>query len=196
MGCSYDKFHADFAKKEHAKIFSEIFNEKLKDQLYWGERSFLNEDSFSLDNYGNNYSLWIDDEPLFKTMEDGYQFVEVIFAYLEAVPDLPFWAEYECTFNNCGAIVSTTYDYSDGKLTVINKYSDDSQLDYCPECDWDSYEDEKFNGEPLCTIDEWEEGETYRCPQCGAVLEWDVDIYEETWKMKDGHLCRIGENKK
>lgn len=186
MGCSFDKITATFETKEQTKVFTDIYNEKLEDDFYWGEDSFLADDDFTLQN--GLYHLWIEDEPLFRTMENGDQLVDVIYSYLEAVPDCSFYLEYECTFNNCGAIVFTTYRYKDGTLKIVDKNSEDSYLDYCPECDWESYEDENMNGEALCTIDEWEEGKDYVCPNCGAVLDWEVYVWENTLRMVNGKL--------
>lgn len=192
MGCSFDRFYATFKKKEDTKVFTEIYNEKLKDDLYWGEDDFLSEDDFLLDAIGN-YDLGIEAEPLFKMMENGAQFVDVIFAYLESVPNEPFYAEYECTFNNCGAIVFTTYEYANGELKITDKNSEDSYLDYCPECEWCAYDDDDFEDEAICTIDEWDENEIYRCPKCGAILEWDIFVDKAIWKMIDGKLELLDE---
>lgn len=193
MGCSFDRINATFNKKEHTKIFADIYNEKLEDDLYWGEDDFLTEDDFTLLDNGH-YSLWVEDEPLFRTMENGDQLVDVIYSYLEAVPDYPFYLEYECTFNNCGAIVFTTYDYKDGTLKIVDKNSEDSYLDYCPECEWEAYDDEEMDGEALCTIDEWEEGKEYKCPNCGAILDWEVYVWETELKMIDGKLVAEDED--
>lgn len=186
MGCSFDRITATFETKEQTKVFADIYNEKLEDDFYWGEDSFLNDDDFNLEN--GLYHLWVEDEPLFRTMENGDQLVDVIYSYLEAVPDCNFYLEYECTFNNCGAIVFTTYDYKDGILKIVDKNSEDSYLDYCPECNWEAYEDENMDGEALCTIDEWEEDKVYVCPNCGAVLDWEVYVWKNELKMIDGKL--------
>ena len=63
---------------------------------------------------------------------------------------------------------------------------EDSYIDCCHECGWVAYEDEDFDDEALCTIDEWDENEVYKCPKCGAVLEWDIFIDKTVWKMTNG----------
>lgn len=190
MGCSFDRIDAVFETKEQTKIFTDIYNEQLKDDLYWGEDDFLVDDDFVRCDDGR-YCLGIEDEPLFRTMENGDQLVDVVFAYLEAVPNCTFHLEYECTFNNCGAIIFTTYDYKNGVLKVLDKDSEESYLDYCPNCEWDAYDDENLDGEALCTIEEWEADKVYTCPNCGSVLEWDVYVREAIFNMEDGHLVPV-----
>jgi hypothetical protein len=123
-------------------------------------------------------------------MDNGAQLIDVVHSYLEAVPDCKFSLWYECTFNNCGAIVYTTYEYENHVLKVVDKNSEDSDLSYCPECDWDAYEDEECEEDALCTIDHWDPEKEYVCPQCGAVLEWDVFVCESTWTMIAGKLVK------
>ena len=185
MGCSFDKLGATITKKENVETFVEIYNRELAEQFYWGEDDFIDESSFEY-HKGIGYILGVDAEPLFKRMENGAQFAAVVHAYIEAVPDCDFTAWYECTFNNCGAIVSTEYVYRDGVLTVVDKDSEESDLSYCPECDWDAYEDE--DGEPLCTIDDWEEGKEFVCPNCGETLEWDVSVTKTVYNLVD---CKL-----
>jgi hypothetical protein len=187
MGCSFDRLGVTIDKKENIKTFVEIYNRDLADQLYWGEDDFICEDDFEY-HENNGYLMAVEEEPLFRTMENGAQFADVIYKYLETVPDCKFSAWYECTFSNCGAIVYTTYDYKDGVLKVVDKSSENSYLDYCPECDWEPCCDGNFDEDELCTIDEWDPDEEYKCPQCGAVLEWDVCVDEYTLRMVDGEL--------
>lgn len=187
MGCSFDRIGVTIDKKKNIKTFVEIYNRELEDELYWGEDDFICEDDFEYHD-GIGYMMFVENEPLFKTMYNGAQFEDVVFAYLEAVPDCKFTAWYECTFNNCGAIVYTTYEYEDDILKIVEKSSDESDISYCPECDWDSYEDETLDDEVLCRIEDWDPNEAYICPNCGAALEWDVFVDESTYRMLDGEL--------
>lgn len=185
MGCSFDRIGVTIDKKENVKTFVEIYNRELEEDLYWGEDDFIDEECFEYHD-GIGYMMFVENEPLFKTMYDGAQFKDVVFAYLEAVPDCKFSAWYECTFNNCGAIVYTTYEYADDILKIVDKNSEESDMSYCPECEWDAYEDEDFDDETLCLIEDWDPDAEYKCPNCGAVLEWDVDIIHKTMRLING----------
>jgi hypothetical protein len=185
MGCSFDRLGATIHRKKDIKTFVEIYNRELADQLYWGEDDFLSEDDF--ENIGNGiYCMSVEQEPLFKMMENGAPYEDMIMTYLEAVPDAKFSAWYECTFNNCGDIVSHIYDYNDGELKIERRYADNAYLDYCPECDWEAYEDENFENDALCLLEDYDPDEEYRCPNCGEIIEWEVDIIHETMKLADG----------
>lgn len=192
MGCSFDRIGVTIDKKENIKTFVDIFNEELKDALYWPEDQFIHEDIFEEDELGNYYAD-IEDEPLFNMMENGAQLVNVVHKYLETVPDCKFSLWYECTFNNCGAIVYTTYEYSDYTLEVVDKDSEGPDLSYCPECEWDAYDDD-CEDDALCTIDTWEPDKEYKCPQCGAVLDWEVFVNKRMFRMVDGRLVDNSKN--
>jgi hypothetical protein len=185
MGCSFDRLGATITRKEDIKTFVEIYNRELKDQLYWGEDDFLTEEDFEQIGPGQ-YCMSVEEEPLFKMMENGAPFEYMILEYLRAVPDAKFSAWYECTFNNCGDIVSNTYDYQDGELKIERRYSDMAYLDYCPECEWEACDDEDFDDDELCLIEDYDPEKEYICPNCGEVLDWDVDIIHQTMKLVDG----------
>ena len=185
MGCSFDRLGATLRRKEDIKTFVEIYNRELKDQFYWGEDDFLSEDDFEHIG-GGLYCMSVEQEPLFKMMENGAPYEDMIMTYLAAVPDANFSAWYECTFNNCGDIVSHTYSYKNGELRIERRYADNASLDYCPECDWDAYEDEDCEDDTLCLLEDYDPEKEYVCPNCGEVIDWDVDIIHETMKLVDG----------
>ena len=193
MGCSYDIVNAKFEKKEHTLVFAKLWNEMIKDELYWSDSYVLDEDSFSEESYGQIW-LRIDEEPLFRTMENGEQLVPVIFAFLENNPDCEFYLDYECTFNNCGAIVQTKYKYKDGILDIDDRYSEDSYMSYCPNCEWDAWDDDDFDEDSLCNLEDYDPNEEYLCPNCGEPLEWDVGIYHSRYEMNDGKLVLVKED--
>lgn len=185
MGCSFDRLGATIHRKEDIKTFVEIYNRELADSFYWGEDDFLSEEDF--EEVGNGlYCFSVEEEPLFKMMENGAPYEDMILEYLKAVPDAKFVAWYECTFNNCGDIVQHNYSYDNGELKIERRYADNAYLDYCPECDWEAYEDENFEDDTLCLLEDYDPDEEYVCPNCGAVLEWEVDIIHETMKLIDG----------
>lgn len=186
MSCSFDRIGITIDKKENIKTFVDIYNRELEDHLYWGKNSFLSEDSFR-DNDGV-YRAYIEEEPLFTAMENGEQLVDVIYKYIETVPDCVFSAWYECAFSNCGAIVYTTYNYKDGLLTIVDRSSESSYPNYCPECDWEPYPDDDGCVDGVCSIYEWRPDEECKCPVCGAALDWEVCFDETTLRMIDGKL--------
>jgi hypothetical protein len=192
MGCSFDRIGITIDKKENIKTFVDIFNKELKDDLYWPDNTYLSESDFE-DEFGV-FTASVEEEPLFAMMENGAQLIDVVHTYLEAVPDCKFSLWYECTFNNCGAIVYTTYEYANHILTIVDKSSEDSYLDYCPECDWSAYDDEDMEDEELCTIDNYDPEKEYICPSCGAVLEWDVCIDTSIMHMINGKLVSVNAN--
>lgn len=192
MGCTFDRFNTSFEKREHAEKFTEIYNQLLKDDLYWDEPI----DMENFDTEYGVYELWIEAEPLFSTMENGEQFVDVILTYLQAVPDYSFHAEYECTFSNCGAIVLTEYNYKDGILEIENRAAEQSALDHCPECEWDICDNESNiydEEDAVCTLENYDPDEIYTCPSCGAILEWDVDIWTTKYVLRNGEFERVEE---
>ena len=187
MGCSFDRLGATIHRKEDVKTFIEIYNRELEDQLYWGEDDFLTEDDF--EEIGGLYVMSVEQEPLFKMMENGAPYEDMLFEYLRAVPDMKFSAWYECTFNNCGDIVQHNYDYQDGVLKIESRYADNAYLDYCPECDWEAYEDDDFEDDAVCLLEDYDPDKEYLCPNCGEPFEWDVDIENNTYKLIDGKWC-------
>lgn len=190
MGCSYDMLGATIRRKEDIKTFVEIFNEELKydiDGIDPDGDGFLNENDFESD--GNSYSTFIAAEPLFNEMENGAQFKRVVLEYLKAVPDVPFSAWYRCTYDNCGAIDTSNYNYSDGVLKIESRHSKDSELDWCRTCDWNAYEDDVYT-DVVCTAEEYEPDKEYSCPKCGASLKFDVRIFYKTLKLIDGNWIK------
>ena len=189
MGCSFDRIGITIDKKENIKTFVEIFNREMEEHLYCGSDQYINEEEFEEEFFG--YYLQIEEEPIFAIMEAGAQLIDVVYPYLEAVPDCEFSLWFEATYNNCGAINYTEYKYKDHVLKIVDKDSEESGIGYCPECEWDIYEDDDCDEDSLCTIDEWDPNEGYKCPQCGAALEWDVCINERVLRMVDGKLVKI-----
>ena len=185
MGCSFDRLGATIARKEDIKTFVEIYNRELEECLYWGEDDFLSEEDFQ--DIGNGlYVMAVEQEPLFKMMENGAPYELMLLEYLKVVPDAKFSAWYECTFNNCGDIVQHHYDYKDGLLKIESRYSDVAYLDYCPECDWEACADEDFEEDELCLLEDYDPEKEYVCPNCGEVIEWDVDIINTAKRLVDG----------
>ena len=119
-------------------------------------------------------------------MENGAPFEDMILEYLKAVPNNRFYAWYECTFNNCGDIVHKEYNYENGVLKIEDRYSEQSELGYCPECEWEAWEDEDLEYDTLCLIEDYDPEKEYKCPNCGAILEWDMDIINRTMSLIDG----------
>ena len=126
-------------------------------------------------------------------MENGTQFKRVVFEYLKAVPDCEFYAQYGCTFDNCGAGVDTTYIYKNKTLKIVDKYSEDAYIDYCSECDSELYDNENSSNSVPYRLEDWEENTEYKCPNCGANIEWEVHITKTTFKIIDNELVEIKE---
>lgn len=185
MGCSYDRFNAMLPSETHAEAFAELFNQMLKEELYWGEDSFITPNNFSC-GLCEEYYIDVDDEPLFNMMDNGSQLVNVILEYIKCFPDDEFSANYYCTFNNCGAVFMTDYKYNGNRrLRLEHRWSENESLSYCNECDTAFWEN------PICTIEDYEEGEVYHCSNCGAELEWDANIEEVFFELNGDSWERI-----
>ena len=82
----------------------------------------------------------------------------------------------------------------DGTLKIERRYSEQSALDYCPECEWEAYEDEDLDDETLCFIEDYDPEKEYKCPNCGTSLEWDMDIINETMTLINGEWISDNED--
>ena len=184
MGCNFDQLGAVLFRKEDVKTFVEIYNEKMQDSLYTPEDDLLNESYFQ--KLGETYCMSYEGEPLFKWMDQGAPYEYMILSYLKAVPDAPFSAWYECTYNNCGAIDLKYFKYSDRVLEIETKHSEESELSYCDACDWDAYDDDEHT-EPVCTAQDYDPDQKYACPKCNAPLSLDsFSVVRQTLKLVDG----------
>ena len=162
MGCTYDIISVNI-KKENKNDFIKLFNSLLEDCLY-DDWCMADEDCFEDD--GKRTTFGMDQEPVFTMMENGAQLDDVFVAFLAAHPDNDFYAEYECTFNNCGAMVLKYYTFCDGILKIHSKYAEEGYVTNCPECGCEGEDEDGL----LCLAD-WDSSSTFTCPECGAELE-------------------------
>ena len=176
MGCSYDRFTAVVPCEENAQKLVDIFMDVLKEDLACSSPCFIRK----TDN--GEYRISAEEEPLFNEMRQGDQLRKFVFAYLKAVPDMPFHASYRATYDNCDAVDTTDYSYKDGKLDIEETHSegsfDDESAGYCYNCGftWDPYEE---------TIDV--------CPECGEEFETDESIWNYHFRLIDGEFTKIPE---
>lgn len=176
MGCSYDRFSAVVHSEEAAKKFVDIFTDVLDDDLACPSPCAIQQ----TDN--GEYKITAEDEPLFNEMCSGAQLRKFVFAYLKAVPDMPFHASYDATYDNCGACDTTDYSYKDGKLDIKKTHSEDSYEDetdgYCHNCGftWNPFEEE---------LD--------ICPECGEEFETDESVWNYHFQLIDGEFIEVSE---
>ena len=179
MGCSYDILSARI-KPEHKSKFIKMFNHILEADLY-DDWCVADEDCFAEDDNDDGRIVFgMDQEPIFTRMENGAQWYDFICKYLNEVKDDGFTADYECTFNNCGAMVIEEYEYSNGKLKVHSKYAEEGSVYECPECGHDD-EDE-------LSLHAWSAEKGLVCPNCGAELELD-DASEDFEEVDVAEYC-------
>ena len=179
MGCSYDILSARI-KPEHKSKFIKMFNHILEADLY-DDWCVADDDCFSEDDNDDGRIVFgMDQEPIFTRMENGAQWYDFICKYLNEVKDDGFTAYYECTFNNCGAMVIEEYEYSNGKLKVHSKYAEEGSVYECPECGHDD-EDE-------LSLHAWSAEKGLICPNCGAELELD-DASEDFDEVDVAEYC-------
>jgi hypothetical protein len=183
MGCSYDVIHVELENKKQVEAFIEIFNRELEDELYWDENK-ISLDSFEEDM--DKFILDIDDEPFFAHMYNGDQLYDVFIPFLKMFPEAKFYADYECTFNNCGDAVYLKFEYNGNNiLKVEERYSESYGIEYCPECDTELFDE-------ICCISDYNKDEEYTCPNCGAQLYYDLDIHHSTIDLtKEDPLSEI-----
>lgn len=168
MGCVFEKVNLNFGSREHALKFIALYNEMLKDEIY----DALSESDAQVCDFGCDIHL--DDTPIFKSIDRGEQLDDVVERFLNENPDASFYADYECSFSNCGDTTITTYEYVNGVLTIDYRWGELPYENYCEECDYDSFEDEDGDEEPIVRLEDWEEGKVYTCPQCGAVIPFEA----------------------
>lgn len=176
MGCSYDRFYTVVHSEEVAKKFVDIFMDVLKDDLECSSPCFIRKTA------PGEYRIEADEYPLFNEMRQGAQLHKFVFAYLKAVPDIPFHATYKGTYDNCGACDTTEYSYKDGRLDIQETHSegsfDDESAGCCYNCGftWDPYEE---------ALDV--------CPQCGEEFETDESVWNYHFQLIDGEFSKIPE---
>lgn len=170
MGCSYDVFTGTLKQEEYIPDFVEIWNTVLENDLYDGFAE-MGIENFEKDNFANTFG--IDAEPLFCTMENGYQVEVFLKEFFKKHPDAEFTGEYECTFNNCGDMCIKYFTYQNGKIHVKFLYSDSPYVDECPNCGF-----EGDDGDEMFSMRDWEEDKPLICKKCGHKIELDVDLLE------------------
>lgn len=168
MGCTYDIINIRLENKKYLEQFKNAFNEILADDLYDGEyENFIVRE----DEEGK---CWVcaEDEPLF-AMAEGYEITERFACeFAKLYPDMKFYMDYKCTFNNCGDAYYIEYNY-DGN-GVIKMKTMNAEMDgifHCPECD-------AFFEDGLVYLEDYNPNETYTCPECSEKIEYDVYIEE------------------
>lgn len=177
MSCTIDVFNADFGTKDHALAFIKLFNEMLKEDLYIAHEISERDIEFKFDQY----SISIDESPLFSMAERGGQLLPVIKRFLLENPDAIFSAYYSCSFTNCGDTTYIECTYNDGILTIETRWGELPYETYCEECEYDSDEEDEDYIVDLAT---WEEDKIYKCPNCGAVIEFEAEHDIQKIKIK------------
>lgn len=175
MSCTIDRFNADFGTKEHAIAFIKLFNEMLKGDLCV---TYEMAESDVVYKYGK-YSLEIEESPWFIMVERGAQLQPVVERFLKENQDADFYAFYSCAFTNCGDTTYIDYSYNDGVLTIDTRWGELPYETYCEECGYDAEEDFDEDDEDeevryIVDLETWEEDKTYKCPQCGAIIEFEA----------------------
>ena len=179
MSSRCEIFSIKLKKEEYAKKFSELWNEIL------GEGDYLDNfdeetDIFSLfKEEDGEYSLCMEEEPLFACDEEGDQVDLMIKAFIQAIPNVELEAEYTCTFDNCSDAFYKAYQYSNNKLSIHDAYSEYGEGYECPECDVDL---------DVCLIklspEMYEDG--FVCPHCGEQIDYEANVNEYVIDLIDG----------
>lgn len=164
MGCTRDIINAELKNKECREDFIAFFEEYLKEEFYfkkeWQERFYEFRGK-------ENEKQWfyVDCEPLFRRA-NGNELIELLaIEFAKKYPENDFYISYYCTFSNCGDVIDMDFYYVSNKneITIKETYGDDNAINYCEECD------AEFD-EPLVYLEDYDDNETYTCPECGAEL--------------------------
>lgn len=173
MECICDTININLKNIKDVEIFIDFFNEIMMEDLY--DENFILDKSFVF----NGEKIWISiqEEPLFRKTECGAQ-VEYLFKkFAQKYPDITFYGDYSCTYNNCNDVLFITYNYGeDGKIKIREMGADNKGLFMCSECK------EEFD-DALVYIDEYEIDKTYECPFCKAQLKFNVCVNEYEIKI-------------
>ena len=179
MGCVFEKVNLNFGNKEHALKFIGLYNEMLKDEIY----DTLSEDDVRV--RASDCAIYLDDTPIFKSIDRGEQLNDVVERFLTENSDAEFSADYECSFSNCGDTTITTYEYENGVLTIDYRWGELPYENYCEECEYDSFENEDGDEEPIVRLEDWEPDQVYTCPNCGAVIPFEAGRDIQKIKIKE-----------
>lgn len=176
MGSILEKLYVKTEEKKTAEIFTNAFNRYAGNDPWMKKHLISIEDFFGEKGY---FRLNIESEPIFSNIDDYKNLEDIVFECVSKTPDDNLVVEFERGFSNCGDTLLVLYKYNsrEKELTVISRYSDLPSLDYCPECD---FEDEESFYVPL---DKWMPDTVYTCPECGAVLDWDVSMFEDSYSL-------------
>lgn len=179
MGCTYDAINVVLKNRSCLDNFLEEFYKFFKDYLY--EKNYqIHPTSIFNPNPKTECYINIQEEPLFKTNEGGAQVDAFVREYLKKYSDVDFKLSYTQEELSCDGAMNINYKYNSEtkELNIEKKYADNISITYCPDCC------EDFE-EAIAYLDEHIEGQVYRCPYCGADIEYDVEFNAETIKLED-----------
>lgn len=179
MGCTNDFVHVTLKNRSYLESFLNEFYGFFKDYLYDKNYQIHPTCIFSASPISECY-IDINEEPLFKMDESGAQVDLFIKEYVKKYPDVDISMFYTGEELDCDGAIHIKYEYNSQtkKLNIEKRTADCTSIRYCPECD------EDFE-EAIAYLDEHIEGQTYRCPVCGADIEYDVDFSTEIIKLED-----------
>lgn len=165
MGCTRDTINMIVKSKEMAEKAMKLFNEVLKDELYFHFE--IEEDDIREED--DCFIIEIDEEPLFLTWEGNEQVAFFVKEFILQNPKESFYLENTTSFSNCGDTnyYEYTYDEKNKELTIRTVFAEFDSLYMCPECE------EDFE-EALVYIEDYKKGETYTCPYCGETITFDA----------------------
>ena len=179
MSCTFDLVAVRVYPGEQAQAFIAAFSEELEKSGYLYEDVDLSDAAELFIEDEEGFYFETDAEPLFAEYAEGAQVLRLIQSAAAAAPKAEVWAEYLCTFDDCGDAVFATYSYADNKLTVVEKVSPAGEyLEYCDDCGADF--------DAVCSIADFDPSESYACPECGEALSYEMSIEQIEYTLEDG----------
>lgn len=174
MGCTYDVVNIRLENENHIELFKNSFNELLKDYLYDGKY-----ENFLIRKNKNEHWIAIQEEGLFSEAQ-GLEFIEYfVTEFAKQYPNIKFYMDYKCTYNNCGDANYVEYNYDGGDIiTVKSMNAEISGIFDCPEC-------ETYFEDALVEIEEYNPDQKYYCPECSAEIEYNVFVNKYNIKLKN-----------
>lgn len=171
MGCTFDQLTISLSKKEYGQAFSKFWNEFFSANWDLKFRKKRNKEE---------YSIKIEEEPLFSIYEDGQTLDCLFLSFLKSNPESFLKAEYS---NDEGLFLR--YEYQNSELTRTMIYDDEgcgtNGIDYCEECD------AEFDP-PIFTLASFDPQKKYICPECGSILneQFTPSIEKAKFKLTEG----------
>ena len=166
MGCTCEIINFSVNSRETMLELIDLFNSTMIEEFYDLDFKLKRE---NIKQHENEFWIYIDEEPLFACYECGEQVTDFVKKFIKEHPDNKIFADYHCTFSNCGDATYIRYIYNpeSKELEIKSLFGEDSGLYMCPECE-EEFED------ALMELEDYDPNKRFECPACGAEISLEV----------------------